>query len=73
MTEYKRIFLDTAPIIYLLEKADPYYGVIQNFFRDFPDADYYSSVISRCEYSRLLRCWILCSLLQRSLPTVTCS
>ena len=50
MTEYKRIFLDTAPIIYLLEKADPYYGVIQNFFRDFPDADYCSSVISRCEY-----------------------
>ena len=50
MTEYKRIFLDTAPIIYLLEKADPYYGVIQNFFRDFPDTDYCSSVISRCEY-----------------------
>lgn len=50
MTGYKRIFLDTAPIIYFLEKADPYYTCMQEFFKRSPTADYCSSVISRCEY-----------------------
>lgn len=50
MTGYKRIFLDTAPLIYFLEKADPYYASLQAFFRNFQNADYCISVISRCEY-----------------------
>lgn len=32
MTEYKRIFIDTAPIIYYLQHNDMYFDVVKKFF-----------------------------------------
>lgn len=34
MTGYKTIYLDTAPIIYFLQRSDLYFDVISNFFQD---------------------------------------
>ena len=50
MTAPDRIFLDTAPIIYLVERKPVYCEKTAAFLSANPDADYLTSVISVTEY-----------------------
>ena len=50
MTEYKRIFLDTAPIIYFVEKKPGFYEKVSDLLISNADADYFTSVITVAEY-----------------------
>lgn len=55
MTEYKRVFIDTAPFIYLIEKNEDnpqFYNKAKKFFDDGynNDVDFVSSVITMEEY-----------------------
>lgn len=55
MTGYKRVFIDTAPFIYLIEKNEDnpqYFNKIKTFFNDGynDDVDFVSSVITSEEY-----------------------
>lgn len=55
MTEYKRVFIDTAPFIYLIEKNEDnpqFYNKVKKFFDDGynNDVDFVSSVITMEEY-----------------------
>ena len=55
MTDYKKVFVDTAPFIYFIEKDDnnpQYYEKVKKFFKDGYDNDkkFVSSVITMEEY-----------------------
>ena len=55
MTDYKKVFVDTAPFTYFIEKDDnnpQYYEKVKNFLRDGYDNDkkFVSSVITMEEY-----------------------
>ena len=55
MTDYKKVFVDTAPFIYFIEKDDnnlQYQEKVKNFLRDGYDNDkkFVSSVITMEEY-----------------------
>lgn len=52
MTEFNRIFLDTAPIIYFLEKSDLYYDKMKSIFQIIinEDIEIYTSAITYEEY-----------------------
>ena len=55
MTDYKKVFVDTAPFIYFIEKDDnnpQYYEKVKEFFKDGYDNDkkFISSVITMEEY-----------------------
>lgn len=49
---FKRIFLDTNPIIYFLENEQPYAGVVRDFLADaiMDEAEFYTSTITDAEY-----------------------
>ena len=50
MTGYKKIFLDTAPVIYFVEKKPGFYEKVRDLLVANADADYVSSVITLAEY-----------------------
>ena len=52
MIEYKRIFLDTAPVIYYLQKHDTYYTAMKEFLYNsrLSGAKFVSSDITIAEY-----------------------
>ena len=55
MTDYKKVFIDTSPFIYFIEKNEhnpQYYDKIKKFFNDSynRDVDFVSSVITVEEY-----------------------
>ncbi len=50
MTEYKRIFLDTAPVIYFVEKKPGFYEKVNDLLISNADADYFTPVITVAEY-----------------------
>ena len=55
MTDYKKVFVDTAPFIYFIEKDDnnpQYYEKVKKFFKDGYDNDkkFVSSVVTMEEY-----------------------
>ena len=50
MTGSERIFLDTNPVIYYVEKNGQYFPVVSSFFDEHMDADFVISVITRSEY-----------------------
>lgn len=52
MTGFKKVFLDTAPIIYFLERSDLYYEKMKSFFQFVIDHDIalYTSAITYEEY-----------------------
>lgn len=50
MTDFKKIFLDTAPIVYYLENNDLYYPVMQRFWKSFETCDYVTSAVTVTEY-----------------------
>lgn len=50
MTEYKKIFLDTAPIIYFVEKKPVFYEKMNQLLLANAGADFVTSVITVAEY-----------------------
>lgn len=50
MTDIKKIFLDTSPIIYYLQCSEPYYSYMKKFWKDYVDCNYVTSVVTVTEY-----------------------
>ena len=50
MTEHSKIFLDTNPIIYLIEGNKDFYDKVEGFFIDNKGADYITSTATIAEY-----------------------
>ena len=50
MTEYKKIFFDTAPIIYFVEKKPAFYERVNDLLIAYANADFVTSVITVAEY-----------------------
>lgn len=50
MTDSKKIFLDTSPIVYYLENNERYYGNMKRFWKDYENCDYITSVLTITEY-----------------------
>ena len=42
----KKIFVDTNPFIYLIDKNSPYFQTISDYFNFNRDADFYTSAIT---------------------------
>ena len=50
MIAFRRVFLDTAPIIYYLERNEEFYPIIKNFFLRYSNAHYFTSAVTVAEY-----------------------
>ena len=50
MTEFKKVFIDTAPIIYYLQNSETYYSNMKSFWKTYNDYDYVTSAITITEY-----------------------
>lgn len=50
MTEFKKVFIDTAPIIYYLQNSELYYANMKAFWMDYNECDYVTSAITVTEY-----------------------
>ncbi len=43
MTEFKKVFIDTAPIIYYLQNSELYYDNMKAFWKEYNECDYVTS------------------------------
>lgn len=50
MTDFKRIFLDTSPVVYYLENNVLYYPKMKKFWKMYEDSDYVTSAVTVTEY-----------------------
>lgn len=50
MTDSKKIFLDTSPLIYYLQSNDLYYSIMKPFWGTYSDWDYITSSVTVMEY-----------------------
>ena len=50
MTDFKKIFLDTAPIVYYLENNELYYSAMKRLWKSFEACDYVTSAVTVTEY-----------------------
>ena len=50
MTDFKKIFLDTAPIVYYLENNELYFPNMKKFWKEYEDCDYVTSAVTITEY-----------------------
>ncbi len=50
MTDSKKIFLDTSPIVYYLENNELYYSKMKRFWKMYEDCDYITSTVTIAEY-----------------------
>lgn len=50
MTDFKKIFLDTSPIVYYLENNELYYQNMKKFWKEYEDCDYVTSAVTVTEY-----------------------
>ena len=50
MTEFKKVFIDTAPIIYYLQSSELYYDNMKAFWKEYNECDYVTSAITITEY-----------------------
>lgn len=50
MTGSKRLYLDTAPVIYYLENNDDYFAALTKFFAAHDDYIFVTSVVTLAEY-----------------------
>lgn len=50
MNEYRRIFLDTSPIVYYLECNEVFYTKVKNFWKEHEYSDYITSAVTVTEY-----------------------
>lgn len=50
MIDFRRIFLDTSPIVYYLENSELYYIAMKNFWNKYEECDYVTSTVTITEY-----------------------
>ena len=50
MTDFRKIFIDTAPIIYYLQNSELYYNNMKAFWNKYDECDYVTSAITVTEY-----------------------
>lgn len=50
MIESKKIFIDTAPIIYYLQSSELYYVDMKEFWKKYNECDYVTSTVTITEY-----------------------
>lgn len=50
MTDFKKIFLDTSPIVYYLENNELYYPSMKKFWKEYENCDYVTSAVTVTEY-----------------------
>ena len=50
MTDSKKFFLDTSPIVYYLEKNELYYSKMKRFWKIYEDCDFITSTVTIAEY-----------------------
>ena len=50
MTDCKKIFLDTSPIVYYLESNGLYYPKMKNFWKAYGNSEFITSVVTVTEY-----------------------
>lgn len=50
MTDSKKIFIDTAPIIYYLQNSELYYENMKTFWKEYDECDFVTSTITVTEY-----------------------
>ncbi len=50
MIDTKKVFIDTAPIIYYLQKSELYYSCMKMFWKRYVECDYVTSAITVTEY-----------------------
>ncbi len=50
MIDSKKIFLDTAPIVYYLESNELYYSNMKRFWKEYEDCDFVTSAVTVTEY-----------------------
>ena len=50
MTDFKKVFLDTAPIVYYLENNESYYPKMKKFWKECDNCDYVTSAVTVTEY-----------------------
>ncbi len=49
MTDFKKIFLDTSPIVYYLERNKSYYPKMKMFWKEYENCDYITSAVTVTE------------------------
>ena len=54
MTDYKNIFLDTAPVTYYLKENAQFFDAVTGFMNRYAEAHFHTSVITLMEYSVML-------------------
>ena len=50
VTGFKKVFIDTAPIIYYLQSSELYYANMKAFWNEYNECDYVTSAITITEY-----------------------
>ena len=50
MTDFKNVFIDTAPIIYYLQNSETYYSNMKSFWKTYEESDYVTYAITSSEY-----------------------
>lgn len=50
MTEFKKVFLDTSPVVYYLERNELYYPNMKKFWKEYGGWDYVTSAVTVTEY-----------------------
>lgn len=50
MTDFKKIFLDTSPVVYYLENNELYYSRMKKFLIKYGDCDLVTSAVTVTEY-----------------------
>lgn len=50
MTDFKKVFIDTAPIIYYLQNSELYFANMKVFWKQYNECDYVTSTITITEY-----------------------
>ena len=52
MTDFKKIFLDTSPIVYYLERNKSYYPKMKMFWKEYENCDYITSAVTVTEQKK---------------------
>lgn len=50
MTGFKKVFLDTSPVVYYLECNELYYLNMKKFWKEYGECDYVTSAVTVTEY-----------------------
>ena len=50
MTNFRKVFLDTSPVVYYLECNELYYLNMKKFWKEYGECDYVTSAVTVTEY-----------------------